>query len=163
MTKGMLATIGILGLMFASASASGASAQTYSFTGAALITARSGADCDSVNVQVNELHTMVYRPVQDGIGSAAIQVLTNQSAHRFAPNGGGDFILTAGNHVYTATAFTGRAGLQTYNGTYRQLKIRPAPTATTPLIDITGRITNFRNAGNCTVDFAAGLVLRPAN
>jgi hypothetical protein len=37
------------------------------------------------------------------------------------------------------------------------------PTSTTPVIDILGRIANFRNAGNCTITFAGGYVLKPGS
>lgn len=155
--KGLL---GIAAIAALAATGDAASAQTpYAFAGSALITQVTGADCDAVSAQAGELHTAVFRPAQAGAPAAGLQFLQFQSALRMQPAGGGDF-LAAGN--YSAMMFTGRAGLVKYNGSYTNLIIKPpSPTATTKILDISGRLTNFRKAGNCTVTFRAGFVLKP--
>jgi hypothetical protein len=153
-------TLIALSALGAAVMASDVARAQYSFSGGALVTAVSGADCDAVSAQVGEMYTVVFRPVQAGINTAALQFLQNQTAFRMQPTAGGNF---AASGQYAAIRFTGRAGLQNYQGNYSQFRIAPLPTATRLLIDIRGRITNFKNGGNCTVTFAAGLVLRKAD
>jgi hypothetical protein len=135
-----------------------AQAPPFAFAGSALIVARAGADCDSVSAQVGELHTSVFRPTQAGVNVASLQLLQSQSAIRMQPKVTANF-ATAG--TYAAQMFTGRGGFVKYSGSYTVFKIRPTPTATTPVLDISGKLTNFRNAGNCTLTFRAGYVLKP--
>ena len=135
-----------------------AQAPPFAFVGSALVVARAGADCDSVSAQVGELHTSVFRPTQAGVTSASLQFLQFQSGFHIVPKGGGDF---ASSGLYVARMFTGRAGFVQFQGQYSVFKIRPTPTSTTPVLDIVGRLTNFRNAGACTVTFRAGYVLKP--
>ena len=148
-----------LAALAAAGSSAFAQAPPFAFVGSALIVARAGADCDSVSAQVGEQHTAVFRPTQAGVGAASLQFLQFQSAFRIQPSGGGDFAASGG---YAARMFTGRGGYVQYNGTYTTFNIKPSsPTATTKVLDISGKLTNFRNAGACTVTFRAGFVLKP--
>ena len=135
-------------------------AQTpFSFSGSVLVVDRAGADCDSVSAQVGELHTSVFRPVQGGVSFASLSWLQNQVALRINPQGGGDFQASG---TYFAVMFAARGGLVEYTGTYTAFRIKPSsPTSTAPVLDISGKIRNFRNAGNCTVTFKGGYVLKP--
>jgi hypothetical protein len=138
-----------------------AETQPFAFTGSIVVTARQGADCDSVNVQVGELHTSGYRPVQTGVAKAALQMLQAQVAVRIEPAANGNF---AASGQYSAKMFSGRVGYKEFTGTYSALVITPSPQkATTKVIDISGKISNFKNGGDCTITFAGGYVLKPAN
>jgi hypothetical protein len=135
-------------------------AQTpFAFAGSVVITARAGADCNSVNVQVNELHTSVYRPVQEGVSKASLQLFQDQAAVRLVPSNTPGF-TTSG--PYVAQMFSGRGDLVGFTGNFSQLKIKPNPqTSTTAVIDISGKLTHFKSAANCTITFAGGYVLKP--
>jgi hypothetical protein len=137
-----------------------ASAQTapYAFVGSLVITDRAGADCDAVNAQVGELHTSVFRPRQRGFPAASLQLFQDQTAFQMRPAANTNFPASG---QYSARMFTARAGFLEYTGNYAGLRVRPAPTSTTQVIDISGRIANFRNGGNCTVIVTGGFVLRP--
>jgi hypothetical protein len=132
----------------------------FAFVGSVVITERQGTDCDSVNVQVGELHTSVYRPVQSGVNVASLQLLQDQVAIRLQPRPNGNF---AASGQYLARMFSGRGGYVQFLGNYAAFRVRPTPTSTTPVLDISGRINNFKNAGSCTVTFAGGYVLKPAS
>jgi hypothetical protein len=149
----------ILGALVATAGSALAQTQPFAFVGSAVIVDLTGPDCASVNVQVGELHTSVFRPTQAGVGAASLQFLQNIAAVRITPSINGDF---AASGQYSARMFTGRAGYVEFTGNYSKFRIRPTPTATTPTLDISGKITNFKNA-NCTVTFTGGYVLKPAN
>lgn len=149
----------VVGTLAAAGNNALAQAPPFAFAGSALIVARAGADCDSVSAQVGELHTAVFRPVQTGIGAASLQLFQDQTAFRIQPSAGGNF---ASSGAYAARMFGGRGGYLEYAGNYSRFVIRPnAPTSTTKVVDISGRLTNFRNAGSCTITFAAGFVLKP--
>ena len=160
-TRGLLFSYALAStVLIFSAESSNAQTVPYAFAGSVVITAVQGNNCDGVNVQAGELHTSIYRPAQTGIGTATLQLLQDQAAFRMVPSGGGDFVA---NGQYSATMFTGRGGLIEYTGNYGALKIRPIPTPTTPVIDISGKLTNFKNGGSCTVTFAGGYVLKPGS
>lgn len=148
----------VLAALAAAGSSAFAQAVPFAFSGSALIVARAGTDCDSVSAQVGELHTAVFRPAQTGFGAASLQFLQFQSALRMHPKTGNNFAAAG---AYRARMFTGRAGFVQYGGNYSVFKIRPVPTATTKVLDISGKLTNFKRAGNCTVTFRAGFVLKP--
>ncbi len=138
--------------------ASGHANAQYSYVGSLVITAVQGPDCNSVSAQVSELHTAVYRPVQDGITTATLVILQPQSALQIRPNAGGSF---AASGAYAGRLFTGRAGFVEPVGNYSGFLVKPAPSPTTKVIDISGKVTNFKNAGSCTVSLTGGFVLKP--
>jgi hypothetical protein len=146
-----------LGLTVFAGSAAMAQTAPYAFVGSLVITARAGADCDAVSANVGELHTSVFRPRQAGVPAASLQLFEDQTALQMRPAGNTNF---PANGQYSARMFTGRGGFLEYTGNHAGLRVRPAPTPTTKVIDISGRITNFRNGGQCTVTVTGGFVLK---
>lgn len=141
----------------ASSSCALAQAVPASFVGIAMNESVSGRDCDTGNIQTGEAATAVFRPVQDGVATASLQLLSQQWAFRVQPSTGGSF---ANSGAYTATIFTGRGGQTSYSGNYK-FKFKPVPTATSTGFNLTGTISNFKNQGTCTVTFDAAFVPKP--
>jgi hypothetical protein len=147
-----------LGLVVFAGTAAIAQTAPYAFVGSLVITDRSGADCDAVNAQVGELHTSVFRPKQPGFSAASLQLFQDQTAFQMRPAANTNFPSSG---EYSAMMFTARGGFRRYTGNYVGLRVRPAPTSTTEVVDISGRIANFRNGGSCTVTVTGGFVLKP--
>jgi hypothetical protein len=147
-----------LGLVVLAGTTALAQTVPYAFVGSLVVTDRSGADCDAVNVQVGELHTSIFRPRQTGFPAASLQLLQDQTGFQMRPAANTNFPVSG---QYSARMFTARGGFLEYTGNHAAFRVRPAPTSTTEVIDISGRITNFRNGGSCTVTVTGGFVLKP--
>ena len=148
-----------LGLVLLAGTTALAQTVPYAFVGSLVITDRAGTDCDTVSAQVGELHTSVYRPRQTGFPAASLQLFQDQTAFQMRPATNTNFPLSG---QYSARMFTARGGFREFAGNVAAFRVRPTPTSTTPVIDISGRITNFRDGGSCTVTVTGGFVLRPA-
>jgi hypothetical protein len=123
------------------------------------------ANCDAVNVQVNEMHTGVLHPKLAGdvtVPTDVLQILQAQNATRITPAGAGVTHFAASGN-YNATFWNGRAIIKTFSSTYNSFVVSPATIlSTTPFVTIRGTVLNFGGpASGCTVTFAGAFVRKP--
>jgi hypothetical protein len=133
--------------------------------GLAFLTAVSGSDCTSNDINEDDFFTMIYRqlprPSHTTYGGG-IQFASERSAFSLVMPASTNLNGGAQNHPsLDGFGESSEAGPFSFTGGF-DLTISPAPiTSTTDFVTITGTVSSFFGFSGCTATIRAALALRP--